>query len=383
MIIYRIKSTTFFLLIMIFVFTLACNTITNPALNAPHPAGTTETALPTEMSATPQGLLSPNSTPLPGGLILKSQNDTRQIFEGFQVTFLEDQAENFLPENQNEIDMYFGENQNFTIHVKSSLRPLAWATGWCASGSETLDQNLEKIQFEMSVNGQKVDLSQVFKIDKSASFHTAGNLCTMYIIVAHDWPSGTTTLTSKTIITEPINNGARDYLPGELSRVYTVINSGGSRPFPNSPVLGSIEETQNAINEQVETLGHAASEKYSTENPVGGTRNYTIHLIDPNRHLMWFHGWCAKDSNILTQNLKSINFELQVNGQSVNLDTALSSYYKTSKGLYCYAYNIVMYGWPPETTEITTKVIILNPINDGIADYKAGEITTIHTVINP
>jgi len=371
------------LLTLSILVTFACNFVANKIPNAQNQIDPTETVPLVKVTATPRPVLSPNSTPMPNGLILKSKEDTNRLFNGFQVTFLEDQADGFLPENQNEIDMYFGESHDFTIHLESGQKPLAWATGWCASGDERLSENLGKIQFEMSVDGQNVDLNQVFKIDHAASFHTAGNICSMYIIMVYDWPLGTTTLTSKTILKEPVNDGVKDYEAGELTRTYHVINSGGARPFPNSPFLGSVEETQNAINAGFEALEQAADEKLTSEQKIGETRNFTVHVIDPNRHLIWVNGWCAKDNNILNQNLQNIDFELYVNGQQINLDKVLSRFYKYSKGGDCFAYDIVMYGWPSGAITITKKLVITNPINDGFSDYKTGELTTIYTVINP
>jgi hypothetical protein len=50
--------------------------------------------------------------------------------------------------------MYFGETRQFTVQLTTGKQPLVWTTGWCAQGEETLKQNLEKIQFEMAVDGQ-------------------------------------------------------------------------------------------------------------------------------------------------------------------------------------------------------------------------------------
>jgi hypothetical protein len=178
---------------------------------------------PTDPIPAPQNLLSPNSIPLPSGLVLKSATETDRDLNSYQVTYLEDQADGFLPENQNEIDMYFGENHDFTVHVNSSKQPLVWATGWCAQGEETLNQNLGNIRFEMSVDGKPVDLDQVYRTDSFISFHN-GNKCILYRIIVNGWPSGITVLTSKTILDQPINNGVTDYPIGELVRVYTVVN---------------------------------------------------------------------------------------------------------------------------------------------------------------
>jgi len=45
----------------------------------------------------------------------------------------------------------------------------------------------------------------------------------MYSLVAYDWPSGNTSLISKTVINKSINNGHKAYPASEITRTYTVI----------------------------------------------------------------------------------------------------------------------------------------------------------------
>ncbi|MBI5296805.1 MAG: hypothetical protein HY869_15100 [Chloroflexi bacterium] len=89
--------------------------------------------------------------------------NTKRDMSSYQAPYLEDQADGFLGEDQGEIDMCFGGTHRFVVHINSSKQPLVGATGWCAQGEETLKQNLDKIQFEMTVNGQPVNLQQVYK----------------------------------------------------------------------------------------------------------------------------------------------------------------------------------------------------------------------------
>jgi len=152
----------------------------------------------------------------------------------------------------------------------------------------------------------------------------------------------------------------------------------------NGLILGSSADTRRALDENIETLTKAAEEDYPSEITVGETRPYTIHVAAADTRLIWFQGWCTKNDNLLNQNLKNMRFELQVNGQSIDLDNqALSYYYSHSDGLPCFSYSMVMYGWESGATTITSKIIIVNPINDGISEYKAGEMTKVFTVIAP
>jgi formylglycine-generating enzyme required for sulfatase activity len=172
----------------------------------------------------------------------------------------------------------------------------------------------------------------------------------------------------------------------------TLENNSNSSSSPNTPqspgttmpILGDIEETQKALDENVETLRKAADEQYSSEFMVGETRNYTVHVINADRPLRWYQGWCAKSDNTLAQNLKNMKFELNINGQAIDLDKkAAANYFEDSDGFSCLSYSIVMYGWPSGSTSLISKLIFLDTINDGESDYDAGEMTQIFTVINP
>ena len=217
---HRSKLTENSLMVSIIVVaSLACSFI---AGNPPSVLPTDEVIQPTETPISPPILLSPNSVPMSNGLTLKSAADTESELTNYQVTYLEDQADGFSGTNQGEIDMYFGENHNFSIHAISSQQPLVWTTGWCAQGQEVLNQNLKNIQFEMEVNGQPVDLTKVYRSDNVHSWHTAGNFCVFYRIIVYGWTSETTTLTSKTIINESINDGIKNHPIGELTRTYSI-----------------------------------------------------------------------------------------------------------------------------------------------------------------
>lgn len=216
------RSVKTFLILSASVFiTFACNFVNG---DAPTPIPPAETALPVATEVPTQVFLSPNSLPLANGLTLKSAADTEMTLSGFQATYIEEQAEGFSGTDQGKMDMYFTESQRFTVHVSAGTQPLVWSTGWCAQGQEKLNENLNNIQFEMLVNGQTVDLNQVYKVNDFRSWHISGNLCVLYRVIVTDWPAGTTTLTIRTIVSAPINDGINDYPAGEIIRTYEVIN---------------------------------------------------------------------------------------------------------------------------------------------------------------
>ncbi len=359
--------------------TFACVTVTGSA-----PGATPTEAAPTADIPVPtQALLSPNSLPMPSGLVLESAVDTERDLSSYQVTYLEDLADGFSGENQSEVDMYFGETRQFDIQLTTDKQPLVWTTGWCAQGEETLQQNLEKIQFEMAVNGQPVDLEQVYQSDNEHSWHTAGNLCRFYRILVNNWPEGTTTLTSKTILQESISDGLKEYPAGELTRTYHVVRSGGASqdaPSSGGPAFGTPNETQAAIKNGVESITSLGEKSPYTYN---GISRYDVKLNSSNGPLIWWsNGWCTTTDKILAQNLENIRFELFMNDQPISLDKALPYFYKSSDGLSCFDYAIVMHGWTSDTTVLTSKIIMLASLNDGMDTYSAGTEYTKNIVIN-
>ncbi len=383
MFIHRRKPTQYFLIVSIVVLTtFACTFITgNPSGAAP-----TEAVPPTGITAIPtltQIPVSPNSLPMDNGLVLESATDTERDLSSYQVTYLEDLAYGFSGENQGEVDMYFGETRQFTIQLTSGKQPLVWATGWCAQGEETLKKNLENIQFEMAVNGQPVDLQQVYRSNNEHSWHTAGNYCLIYRILVNNWPEGTTTLTSKTILQESVHDGLTEHAAGELTRTYTVIRSGGAgqnNSNSGGPILGTQNETQTAINNGVKSITSLAE---GTPFSYNGTTRYNVKLNAASGPLLWWSsGWCATDDKILAQNLGLIRFELLMNDQPVTLEKAVPYFYKNSDGLSCFSYAILVHGWNSDTTVLTSKIIIQAALNDGIDDYSAGDEFVRHIVIN-
>ncbi|MBI3173841.1 MAG: hypothetical protein HYZ25_08985 [Chloroflexi bacterium] len=361
--------------------TFACATVAGNAPGAvpTEAAPTADTPVPTQT----QALLSPNSLPMPSGLVLESAVDTERTLSGYQVAYLEDLADGFSGENQSEVDMYFGETRQFTVQLTTGKQPLVWTTGWCAQGEETLKQNLEKIQFEMAVDGQPVDLEQVYKSDNEHSWHTAGNLCRFYRILVNDWPEGTTTLTSKAILQEPIHDGLKEYPAGELTRTYRVIRSGGAsqgNPSSGGPTLGTPNETQAAIKDGVKSITSLAE---GTPFSYNGTTRYDVKLNSSNGPLLWWsNGWCTTTDQILAQNLENIRFEMSMNEQPVSLDKAFPYFYKSSDGLSCFSYAIVMHGWTSDTTVLASKITMLASLNDGMDPYSAGTEYTKNIVIN-
>lgn len=114
-----------------------------------------------------------------------------------------------------------------------------------------------------------------------------------------------------------------------------------------------------------------------------GTTRYDVKLNSSNGPLIWWsNGWCTTTDQILAQNLENIRFEMSMNDQPVSLDQAFPYFYKNSDGQSCFGYAIIMHGWTSDTTVLTSKIIMLASLNDGMDNYSAGTEYTKNIVIN-
>jgi hypothetical protein len=145
-------------------------------------------------------------------------------------------------------------------------------------------------------------------------------------------------------------------------------------------ILGSQPETLDAINSNVKSLTSLAKEGSFTYN---GTTRYDVSLNDPNEKLLWLsNGWCAKDENLLAQNLKNISFDFSIDDEPINIENMAPRYYKNTDGLSCFGYTVVAYNWSTSTTVLTSRITINAALNNGINDYEAGKQLTWHIVVN-
>jgi hypothetical protein len=370
---YHNKGIISFLITAILALsTFACNFIAGKSLNTLP----TETALPKETSTPSQTLLSPNSVPMSSGVTLESATDTERELSGYQVAYLEDFADGFSGANQGVIDMYFGENHNFTVRINSSEPRLVWGTGWCAQGKETLNQNLKKIRFEMRVNGQPVDINQVYRSDNEHSWHTAGNFCLFYRIIVSGLPLGTTTLTSKTIINEPVNDGIKDYPTGELTRTYEVVVS------QSLPTATSSVSSDNILSIRLPTdveISTGIPPNILAENSIDiglmSKPKTSVYYgkAERNKEYQLPFFWCATSSSILNQNLSLLSIEFSVNDEKIPSEYVGAFKYNPDKNWSCISYATALRGWK-ENSQYTLemKISLLQNLNDGKSNYLAG-----------
>jgi len=129
--------------------------------------------------------------------------------------FLEDRArEEYTTEDMLETDKEF----TYNIPLSRSV-PLMWVWGWCAKDEATLADNLGKMDFTFTLNGEQVSLDSFLNLDYDSS---DGQKCTAYILGLTNWPGGEHHLSTLVEFTQALNDGVYDFTPGTQTFTYTV-----------------------------------------------------------------------------------------------------------------------------------------------------------------
>lgn len=121
------------------------------------------------------------------------------------------------------------------------------------------------------------------------------------------------------------------------------------------------------------TLEAFAQERY-TEEDLSKPNTLTFTSTIPNNQPVYFsYGWCTTTQEILTQNFEHINVKLSINGNALGSDVVHPITFTRSDGLVCLDYGVLMTEWPAGQYELEAAANFDQKINDGLADYEAGD----------
>jgi len=121
------------------------------------------------------------------------------------------------------------------------------------------------------------------------------------------------------------------------------------------------------------TLEAFAREKY-TEEDLSKPNTLTFTSTIPNNQPVYFsYGWCTTTQEILTQNFEHINVKLSINGTALGSDVVHPVTFTRSDGLVCLDYGVLMKEWPAGQYELEAAANFDQKINDGLADFDAGD----------
>jgi hypothetical protein len=179
-------------------------------------------ALPGRATATPAATATPKATPtldpaqdyeLASGLTVGSVSTTDGAFDQ-QAPFLEAYAE----ERYDPADLsQAGETYTYTITLNRE-QVVLWGTNWCTTTADLLEQNVERIEVELTANEESVDPKHIGIVEVRS-----GDLyCTFFITSLYNWPEGKTVLEVDVTFTEAINDGIADYPAGTHTYRYEV-----------------------------------------------------------------------------------------------------------------------------------------------------------------
>lgn len=143
-----------------------------------------------------------------------------------------------------------------------------------------------------------------------------------------------------------------------------------------SPTLGSVEETQNALEAGMNYLeGFAFVVPDTPEiNQPGDIYVYEIQL-DQSESVIWSYGWCTTSQTILTENFTHMQVVFIINEAPTAPDHFLIQDEISDDGSACREYTTTLNSWPNGQHQLEVRVTFTSPTDDGWNLYPAGTHT--------
>lgn len=150
-------------------------------------------------------------------------------------------------------------------------------------------------------------------------------------------------------------------------------------PATSAPVMASKNDATTALSSNDPFLEQKASEQYqASDYSKPGILTFTVSLA-PTDSVIWGYSWCATTQGILDSNLKSIKLKFSLDGKDIPA-SAMQIDKTPNGGQQCQATFTALSKWPPGSHHIVTTVTFTGKINDGTADYDAGDYVLDYTV---
>jgi len=186
-------------------------------------------------------------------------------------------------------------------------------------------------------------------------------------------------VTSETLQREA--NGEDVTLAAAENALSTPLGAGIEPSGP--PEIASASEAEAALTSGSPFLEDLAKEQYEAAAfAAPGTVTYTINLPQSNT-VIWAYAWCAGDTATLQQNLESIALKFSLDGEEISADQ-MSTFDTESGGSQCRLIYGALSDWPGGEHHLSTTATFAEKINDGTADYAAGDYVLEYTVtVNP
>lgn len=116
-----------------------------------------------------------------------------------------------------------------------------------------------------------------------------------------------------------------------------------------------------------------AKEQYTEEDfAKPGTLTFTVNITD-DQPTYFSYGWCAVDDTTLQNNFQHIEVSLYFNGDKLGTDVVHTLSFTSANNLHCADFGVLMSDWPNGEYKLKAVVTFNDKINDGMADYAAGD----------
>ena len=154
-----------------------------------------------------------------------------------------------------------------------------------------------------------------------------------------------------------------------------------SAPAESMPTM---ETDSNVVLESLQAreavyLASLAKEQYSDEDAAQpGTLTYTVEITD-DTPTFFNYGWCTTTEEILQQNFEHIRIGLFFNGEALSSDVVHPITYQLTD-MVCLDFVALLSNWPNGEYQLRAVATFDEQINDGKADFDAGDYIYEYTV---
>ena len=116
-----------------------------------------------------------------------------------------------------------------------------------------------------------------------------------------------------------------------------------------------------------------AKEQYTEQDfAKPGTLTFTVNITD-DKPTYFSYGWCAVDDATLQNNIQHIDVSLYFNEKKLGSDVVHTLSFTLANNLHCADFGVLMSAWPNGEYKLRAVATFKDKINDGMADYAAGD----------
>ena len=116
-----------------------------------------------------------------------------------------------------------------------------------------------------------------------------------------------------------------------------------------------------------------AKEQYTEQDfAKPGTLTFTVNITD-DKPTYFSYGWCAVDDATLQNNIQHIEVSLYFNEKKLGSDVVHTLSFTSANNLHCADFGVLMSDWPSGEYHLKAVATFNDKINDGMADYAAGD----------